>query len=133
SGSPSGSADPRPSRMSGTPAKAVYGPPAFASGARLVFVTVIFVIAEPERTFVAVIVTGYGVVRASMYVGVQVKVPAEFRPLAVKAALLPSGRPAKLAVRLVTAGPSGSLAVTVKERTAPSPPVTFLGAFTTGG
>ena len=88
--------------------------------------TVMTVVAEPERAFVAVNVTLK--LPVCVAVGVQLNVPDVLVAFAVNVA--PEGSP--VAVRLVIAWPSGSEAVTVKVRSEPVVPLAVAGAVTTG-
>jgi len=126
SASPSGSDDKEPSKFTGIPVAPVYGPPAFAVGGRFTSVTVIAVLAEPERAFAAVNVTLY--VPDWEKVGVQLNVPDVWAAFDVNVAPDGSGE----AVRLVMASPSGSDADTVKVISVFSAPETVAGAVTTG-
>src|SRR4249920_1443637 len=65
-------------------------------------------------------------------VGVQLSVPIVFAGLVVNVALLPPGRPARLAVSVVIASPSGSAAVICRLSGAFSAPVVSAGAVIAG-
>src|SRR5258705_1402099 len=133
SASPSGSLEPPPSNVSGELTNAAYGPPAVAEGPRFTFATVIRVVAEPESALVAVKITAYGSARASLKVGVQVKVPPVWVPLTVNAELFPTGSPETSAVSDPIASPSASDAVTVTLRDAFSTPAKADTTLTLGG
>jgi hypothetical protein len=109
-----------------SPKVAVAG--AVTTGARSApLVTVIAVVAEPERPLTAVNVTESEPAAA----GVQVKVPEVFDALTVNVPPAVIADPD--AVSEVIVPPSGSAAVTVNVRSCPIVPVTADGAVTTGG
>ena len=99
---------------------------AVTTGARSPFETVIAVVAEPERAFVAVNVTLN--VPVCALVGVQLNVPDVWAAFDVNVAPVGSGAPA----RVVIASPSGSAAVTVKVISVFEAPDAVAGAVTTG-
>jgi len=101
---------------------------AVTTGARSVFVTVIVVVAEPVRAFVAVKVALY--VPACVKLGVQLSVPDVFEPFFVKTA--PAVMAVPVAVRFVIASPSGSDAETNTVKSEFSATVAVAGAVTTG-
>src|SRR5258706_251794 len=81
-------------------------------GARFTFPTVMRVVADPASALVARNTTVYGVDRASLNVGVQVKVPEVCAGFDASAALFPTGSPETSAVSDPIGSPSGSVAVT---------------------
>ncbi len=99
---------------------------AVTTGARSPFETVIAVVAEPVRAFVAVNVTLN--VPVCVLDGVQLNVPDVNEAFAVNVAPVGSGA----AVRDAMASPSGSAAVTVNVMRTLEEPLTVAGAVTTG-
>jgi hypothetical protein len=96
-------------KLKATPSAADWVAGAVTVGARSTLLTVTVVAAEPERAFAAVTVTAY--VPACVKLGVHENVPDVWAAFEVN--VLPVVAGEEVAVNVVIASPSGSLAVTV--------------------